>query len=59
MAVTIDQLTTEVITEPQQQLAGASATPATDRLDEVAKIRFAIVSAARLDQRTRAEGYDD
>jgi len=59
MSVTIDQLTTEVITDPEHQLAGAAATPAADRLDELAKIRFAIVSAARLDQRTRAEGYDD
>jgi len=59
MAVSIDRLTTEVITEPQQQLAGASATPAPDRLEELARIRFAIAAAARLDQRTRAEGYDD
>jgi len=59
MAVTIDQLTTEVVTEPQQQLAGASSAPAMDRLEELAKIRFAMASAARLDQRTRAEGYDD
>ena len=59
MPVTIDQMTTEVIAEPQQQLAGAATAPATDRLDELAKIRFALASAARLDQRTRAEGYDD
>ncbi|HTT39050.1 MAG TPA: hypothetical protein VMH32_15440 [Burkholderiales bacterium] len=59
MPVTIDQMTTEVITEPQQQLAGAAAMPATDRLDELAKIRFALAAAAQLDRRTSAEGYDD
>jgi hypothetical protein len=59
MAVTIDQLTTEVIAEPGPQLAGAGATPAPDRLEEMAKIRFAQAVAARLEQRTRAEGYDD
>jgi len=59
MPVTIDQLTTEVIADPEHQLAGAAAMPATARLDELAKIRFALAQAARLDQRTRAEGYDD
>jgi hypothetical protein len=59
MAVTIDQLTTEVVAEPAQQLGGAGATPAPDRLEEMAKIRFAQATAARLEQRTRAEGYDD
>jgi hypothetical protein len=59
MPVTIDQLTTEVVAEPGQQLAGAGAMPAPDRIDELAKVRFAIAQVARLDQRTRAEGYDD
>jgi hypothetical protein len=59
MAVTIDQLTTEVVAEPGQQLAGAGATPAPDRLEELARVRFALAMAARLEQRTRAEGYDD
>jgi len=59
MAVTIDHMTTEVITEPQQQLAGAAAMPATGRQDELAKIRFALAAAAQLDRRWAAEGYDD
>lgn len=59
MAVIIDRLTTEVTAEPERQLAGAGATPAPDRLSELARIRFLIAVAARLDQRTRAEGYDD
>jgi hypothetical protein len=59
MPVTIDQMTTEVIAEPEQQVAGASTVPATDRLEELARIQFALAAAARLDQRTRAEGYDD
>jgi hypothetical protein len=59
MAINIGQMTTEIIAEPEQKLAGASAVPATDRLAELAKIRFAVAEAAELDQRTRAEGYDD
>jgi len=59
MAVVIDRLTTEVTTEPEQRLAGAGATPAPARLSELARIRFLLAAAARLDRRTCAEGYDD
>jgi hypothetical protein len=59
MAVVIDRLTTEVTAEPERQLAGAGAAPAPTRLSELARIRFLIAAAARLDRRTCAEGYDD
>jgi len=59
MAVHIGQLTTELIAEPEQQLAGAGAASASDPVEDLAKIRFALAESARLDQRTRAEGYDD
>ena len=59
MAISIGQMTTEIIAEPAQKLAGASSVPATDRLAELAKIRFEVAETAELDRRTRAEGYDD
>lgn len=60
MAITIDEMSTEVIAEPPLQLTGASAAqPATERLDEIARARFTLAQAARLAQRLSAEGYDD
>ena len=59
MAITIDEMTTEVLAEPQAPLSGSDAVPPAERLDEVARVRFALALAARLEQRTRAEGYDD
>jgi hypothetical protein len=59
MGITIDEMTTEVTTEPQSPLAGSDSVQPVERLDEVARVRFALALAARLEQRTRAEGYDD
>lgn len=59
MAIHIDQLTTEVLAEPEPQLAGAAAAPASDRMTEQAGLRFELAEAIRLEQRTRAEAYDD
>lgn len=59
MAVHIGQLTTELIAEPEQQLAGSAASSPSDPMEEQARIRFALAESLRLDQRTRAEGYDD
>jgi hypothetical protein len=59
MGITIDEITTEVMTEPQSPLAGSDSVQPVERLDEVARVRFALALAARLEQRTRAEGYDD
>ena len=60
MGITIDEMTTEVMTEPQRSpLAGSDSVQPVERLDEVARVRFALALAARLEQRTRAEGFDD
>jgi len=60
MAINIGQLTTEIIGESDHQLAGAGTTPlSTDPIEELTRLRFVIAEAARLDQRTRAEGFDD
>jgi len=58
MAVTIGELTTEVIVENDRQLAGA--TPATtDKAQQVATIRTDLAAIGRDAMRTRAEGFDD
>jgi hypothetical protein len=60
MAINIGQLTTEIIGESDHQLAGEGATtPSTDPMEELARLRSVIAEAVRLDQRTRAEGFDD
>lgn len=59
MAITIDEMSTEVLAEPSAQLAGAAAVPSPSRLDEQAKVRFALAQSARLEARLSAEGYDD
>jgi hypothetical protein len=48
-----------VTTEPQSPLAASGSVQPAERLDEVARVRFALALSARLEQRTRAEGYDD
>ena len=59
MSITIDEMSTEVVAEPATQSAGASASPAPERLDEIARVRFALAQSVRLQQRLSAEGFDD
>jgi len=59
MGITIGEMSTEVTAEPPSPLAASTAVQPVERLDEVARVRFALALSARLDQRTRAEGYDD
>jgi len=57
MPISVDQLTTEVTVEPEQQLGGAPSLTA--KANDLAAIRAKLVSLARLDLRIRAEGFDD
>lgn len=59
MGITIDEMSTEVSAEPAQPPAAAAGVEPANRPDDVARVRFALALAARLEQRTRAEGYDD
>ena len=58
MAVTIGQLTTEIVTQPEEPPAGAAAAPEA-RPDEIASARTKLVAIVRQALRTRAEGFDD
>jgi hypothetical protein len=58
MAVTIGELTTEVIAEPDKQLAG-SGVPSVNKAEEHAMIRTELATILRQALRTRAEGFDD
>ena len=57
MSVTIGEITSEVIVEPERQLGGGTA-PITQPKD-LATIRIELAAIARLALRTRAEGFDD
>jgi hypothetical protein len=57
MSVTIGEITSEVIVEPERQLGGGIA-PA-NQLKDLATIRAELAAIARLARRTRAEGFDD
>ena len=59
MAIHIGQMTTEMVHEPETQLAGSGAEPMPEPMDGQAMFRFALAESLRMDQRTRAEGYDD
>lgn len=57
MPVTVNELTTDVMVEPGQQMG--SAKPAADQKKDPAAIRAELAMITRLDLRTRAEGFDD
>jgi hypothetical protein len=57
MPVTVNELNTEVIAEPGQQLGAQPAS--TQRPRDLATIRAELAATGRLDLRTRAEGFDD
>jgi hypothetical protein len=59
MPVQINEMTTEIIAEPEQQLAGTGPQSDTDRWKELSVVRVVCTAIARLDWRTRAEGFDD
>ena len=58
MPITIGQLTTEIVTQPEEPPAAAAAAPEA-RPDEIASARTKLAAIARQALRTRAEGFDD
>jgi len=57
MPITVNELTTEIVAEPAQQLDGAP--PSADTAKDLTSVRAALAAIVRLDLRTRAEGFDD
>lgn len=57
MPITVNELTTEIIAEPAQQLGGAP--PSADTANDLTSARAELAAVARLDLRIRAEGFDD
>jgi hypothetical protein len=57
MPITVNELTTEIIAEPGQQMGGAP--PSADTAKELTSVRAELAAIARLDLRLRAEGFDD
>jgi hypothetical protein len=57
MPITVNELTTEIIAEPGQQLGGEP--PSADTAKEPTSVRAELAAIARLDLRIRAEGFDD
>ena len=57
MPITVNELTTEIIAEPGQQMGGAP--PSADTAKELTGVRAELAAIARLDLRLRAEGFDD
>ena len=58
MAVTIGNLSTEVIAESDHELAGTGPAGA-QKVPDLATIQTDLAKIARLAMRTRAEGFDD
>jgi len=57
MSVTVGEITSEVIVEPDRQLAGGSVP--LNQLKDLATVRTELAAIARIALRTRAEGFDD
>jgi hypothetical protein len=57
MAVTVNELTTEVTVEPARELGGVP--PAVSQAKELTAIHTELAAIMRLDLRTRAESFDD
>jgi hypothetical protein len=57
MPITVNELTTEIIAEPGQQLGGAP--PSADTVKGLTSVRAELAAITRLDLRIRAEGFDD
>jgi len=57
MPITVNELTTEIIAEPGQQLGGAP--PSADTAKDLTNARAELAAIARIDLRLRAEGFDD
>jgi hypothetical protein len=57
MPITVNELTTEIIAEPAQQLGGAP--PSADTAKDLTSARAELAAVARLDLRIRAESFDD
>lgn len=57
MSVTVGEVTSEVIVEPDRQLAGGSAP--LNQPKDLATVRTELAGIARIALRTRAEGFDD
>jgi len=58
MPVTIGQLTTEIVVQPEEPPAGAAAAPEA-RSEDIASARARLAAIVRQALRTRAEGFDD
>jgi hypothetical protein len=58
MAVTIGELTTEIIAESDDQLAETGPVTA-EKVRDMATIRTDLAAIAQQTMRTRAEGFDD
>ena len=57
MPVTVGEISSEVIVEADQQLAGGAQTMNQPR--QLASIRTELAAIARIALRTRADGFDD
>ena len=57
MSVTVGEITSEVIVEPERQLGGGAQ--AANQPKDLATIRTELAAIARLALRTRADGFDD